>query len=87
MSTKRIETKEHYYKNIKLLSGFDKKNICLQFIETHISNDEGKILLLLDLKSQFDLWYQQKYVNFPIIEMYDLKFYISLILRKYDPNV
>lgn len=83
----KIETKEHYYKNIKLLSGFDKKNICLQFIGTHISIDEGKILLLLDLKSQFDLWYQQKYVNYPIIEMYDLKFYISLILRKYDPNI
>ena len=69
------------------MSGFDKKNICLQFIGTNISNDQEKILLLLDLKSQFDLWYQHKYVNYPIIEMYDLKFYISLILKKYDPNV
>ena len=80
-------TKDHYYKNIKLHSGFDKKKIFFEFVEKHISKDEEKVLLLLDLKSQFDLWYQHQYVNYPIIEMYDLKFYISLILKKYDPNI
>lgn len=85
--SRRIETKEHYYKNIKLHSGFDKKKIFFEFVEKHISKDEEKVLLLLDLKSQFDLWYQHQYVNYPIIEMYDLKFYISLILKKYDPNI
>lgn len=87
LNLKKVEYKEHYYKNIKLLSDFDKRNICLQFSETYISVDKDKVLLLLDLKSQFDVWYQQKYVNYPIIELYDLKFYISLILKKYDPNL
>lgn len=87
LNSKNIDTKENYYKNIRLLSGFDKKSICLKFIRTHITNDEEKIMLLLDLKSQFDLWYQQNYVNYPILEMYDLKYYTSLTLKKYDSNI
>ena len=87
LSSKKIETKDHYYKNIKLLSHFDKKKICFQFRESHICIDEGQKLLLLDLKSQFDLWYQQQYSNYPLIDLHDLKFYISLILIKYDTNI
>ena len=68
-------------------SCFDKKKMCFQFKESHISIDEGQNLLLLDLKAQFDLWYQQQYSNYPIIDLHDLKFYISLILIKYDPNI
>lgn len=87
LSSKNIETKDHYYKNIKLLSHFDKKKICSQFRDSYINTDVEQKLLLLDLKAQFDLWYQQQYSNYPLIDLHDLKFYISIILTKYDPNI
>jgi hypothetical protein len=87
MNSKGIEMKEHYYRNIKLAFMFDKKKICNKFKEEYIDDDNDKKLLLLDLKSQFDIWYQSDYSNYPVIDLPDLKYYMSLILKKYDPNI
>lgn len=76
----------NYIYNYNILE-FNKKDICKQFQYTHIQSKEGEDIILLDLKLYFDNWYVSNYRDYPLFDLFTIKYYFSLLLGDYNPYI
>lgn len=75
--------KDNQYLNIKILN-FDKKEIYSKYCIENLIESENSIICLLDIKNNFDIWFNKNYNNYPELSLNETKYYLYLFLHNYD---